>query len=806
MNLSLNWLKEFVDLPRKLTAEELAAKLTLRTVEVENVVRQSDKFKNIIVGKILEVKKHPNADRLLLAVVNIGERKLNIVCGADNIKPGQLVPVALAGAVLPNGMEIKETEVRGEKSEGMLCAEDELGLGEDHSGILILDDKAKIGKNFSSYLNINDIVFEVDNKSLTNRPDLLSHYGIAREISAITQSKFRPLKHFIDINNSLAEIKFGEEQLDIKVLDPDLCPRYTAVSIENIIIMPSPKWIEEKLVAIGIRPINNIVDITNFVMMELGQPLHAFDKNLVDKIIIRCAKPGENIETLDGTKRELLPSDLVIADSEKPIAIAGVMGGAMSEISSKTKSIIIESANFEFSTIRKTSQRLGLRTEASARYEKALDPELTMPAILRVMELVKKVCPEARIGSFIFDHISYQFKTTTVILDPKWLAKRIGEKVKIGQVTKILESLGFIVKPAENKLEVIVPSWRATKDILLPEDLMEEIIRIYGYEKLPSKMPTIEIKAPEAIEEKKLIRKIKNVLSQNTDFYETYNYSFVGEEELKKLGLDIPAHIKLANPVSTQFTLLRQSLAPNLLSNIKFNQPRFANIRLFEIGSIFSSIIGDLVKDKTGEKLPYQEKRLGIISAGSDIAEEFSHVKGAICALLKKLNLDCRFVGSTSMPAWGDSAFSTAIMSGGANVGQIAKLHDLVKTSLNIKKETIIAEINLRELLNIILSNRQLVFQEFDRYPQAIRDLAFVVNEKILYNDFRDEILKFNELIRSVELFDVFEGGNLGTGKKSLAFHIAYQAEKTLTSAEVDNIQTELVNHLKEKFEAVLRN
>jgi phenylalanyl-tRNA synthetase beta chain len=805
MNLSLNWLKEFVDLPKKLTAEELAARLTLRTVEVEGVVRQSDKFKNIVIGKILEVKKHPNADRLSLAIVNIGERKLNIVCGADNIQAGQLVPVAMAGAILPSGLEIKEAEVRGERSEGMLCAEDELGLGEDHSGILILDNNAKIGKNFSTYLNINDIVLEVDHKSLTNRPDLLSHYGIAREISAIMQSKFKPLKYFTDTVNCLAETKLGEEKLDIKVADTDLCPRYTAVAFENITIAPSPKWIEEKLVAIGCRPINNIVDITNYVMMELGQPLHAFDKNLVDKIFVRRAKTGESIETLDGVKRELLPSDLVIADSRKPIAIAGVMGGAVSEISPETKSIIFESANFEFSSIRKTSQRLGLRTEASARYEKALDPELTMPAILRVIELVNKVCPEARITSFIFDSINYQPKTISIILDPKWLAKRIGEKIKISQVAKILESLGFTVKPAENKLEVIVPSWRATKDISIPEDLMEEVIRIYGYEKLPAKMPMVEMKAPSAIPEKKLIREIKNILPQSTDFSETSNYSFVGEEQLKKLGSDIAAHIRLANPVSSQFTMLRQSLAPNMIANVKFNQPRYNNIRLFEIGSIFSSITGDLAKDRSGDKLPYQEKRLGLISAGPNAMEEFGHAKGAINKLFEKLGLDCRFAGSTSIPSWGDSGFSVAIMSRGVNVGQIDKLHSLVKTSLNIKKETVIAEINMRELLNLCLSKKSLVFQEFDKYPQVIRDLAFVVNEKVLYNEVRDEILNFNVLIKSVELFDVFAGGNLGIGKKSLAFHISYQADRTLNSAEIENIQAALIKHLDEKFSAQLR-
>lgn len=381
MYLSLNWLKDFVKTPSDMTPEELGLRLTNHTVEVEDVIKEAEKYKNIVIGKILEIKKHPSADRLQLVKVDIGSNKLDIVCGAFNIEVGQLVPVALAGAILPNGVEIKEVEVRGEKSNGMLCAEDELVLGDDHSGILILKD-GKVGQQFGEYLKLSDVIFEVDNKSITHRPDLWSHYGMAREISAFLGVKF---KEYEPNEKLIAKVE-DKIKISVKVEDRDLCPRYMAIAMSRIKVESSPKWIKERLIAVGMRPINNIVDITNYVMLELGQPMHAFDKALISanretnghglNIIIRRAKRSEAIKTLDGVKRELDENMLVIANKIKPIAIAGVMGGAESEINSDTTEIILESANFNFISIRKTSQELGLRTESSIRFEKALDPNL----------------------------------------------------------------------------------------------------------------------------------------------------------------------------------------------------------------------------------------------------------------------------------------------------------------------------------------------------------------------------------------------------------------------------------------------
>jgi len=576
MYLSLNWLKDFVDIPRSITAKELGVRLTMHTVEIESVEKQADKFANIVVGKILEIKKHPNADRLQLVKVDIKDRKLDIVCGAPNIKIGQMIPIALVGAILPNGMEIKETEVRGVKSCGMLCAEDELGLGEDHSGILILDKKAKIGQNLAQYLGLKDIIFEVDNKSITHRPDLWSHHGIAREISAFLSAKFKEYK----LNEKLFK-GADDVKISVKVEDFELCPRYMAITIDGVKIEDSPQWMQERLIAVGMRPINNIVDITNYVILELGQPLHAFDKNLVDKIIVRREKNNEVMETLDGEKRKLDKEVLVIADSQKPIAIDGVMGGTNSEINNETSSLIIESANFNFISIRKTSQKLGLRTESSIRFEKALDPNLCGLAIARTVELVKKLCPKAKIVSDLVDEKKFKLNQGPIKLDLEWLNERIGPSFapagaeamagkkategKAEKTIKILESLGFSVEQNGSELKVTVPTWRATRDISIPEDLVEEIARIYGYDNLTPTMPRVAMEAPEINQEKTLERRIKNILSADAGLTEIYNYSFVGKEQLEKLGIDFSDYVRLANPIASHQTMLRQNLAPNLI-------------------------------------------------------------------------------------------------------------------------------------------------------------------------------------------------------------------------------------------------
>lgn len=792
MQLSLNWLKEFVEIPKSVTPEELAEKLTAHTVEVEKIEYQADKYKNVAVGKILEIKPHPNADRLRLALVDIGKEKLEIVCGAPNIAVGQFVPVALAGAALPGGLEIKPAEIRGVKSNGMLCAEDELGLGANHDGIMILD-KAKVGQNFSEFLKLNDVIFEVDNKSITHRADLWSHYGLARDIAAFLNVKFKPLK----IKNPLNLFVSEAAKISVKIEDFKLCPRYMAIGLLGIKVAPSPEWLRNRLSAAGMRPINNIVDATNYVMLELGQPLHAFDKNFIDSLIVRRAKSGEIMKTLDGLTRKLEPDMLVIADKTKPVAIAGVMGGLNSEIGEQTTDIVIEAANFNFDSVRKTAQKLGLRTEASLRFEKGLDPNLAELGLARAVELILKICPSAKVASQPVDEKRYKLNQGPIKFDLNWLNQRAGHKFELKYVKQVLEKLGFAIKikrsrtPAKGAgLLATVPTWRAARDISLAEDIVEEVVRIYGYNNIKPVMPKAAAQPPLANKEKSLERKIKNILSVGAGLAETYNYSFVGRARLEKLKFDSSPALKLANPLSQDLAVLRPSLAPGLFENIKTNQAKEDYIGLYEIGRIFLNKPG-------ADDLPFQEKHLGLALAGGQ-EDLFRKLKGIIEYLFNSLDLSVKFEAAEEAAA--------AIYANGREIGRASELAAGPAQALGIKKKAAIAEIRLNDLFAAIKNSPAKQFKEPPKYPPAVRDLAFVVNEKILYNQIKGEIENFSGLIKRLELFDAFQGGRLGQNNKNLAFHIIYQADKTLTSEEVDEIQAKLIKHLERKFGAKIRD
>ena len=808
MYLSLNWLKDYVKIPAKIKAENIAEELTNHTVEVEGFISSAEQFSKVIVGKILEVTPHPNADRLRLALVDIKTKKLHIVCGAPNIEVGQLVPVATVGAILPNGLEIKESEIRGEKSEGMLCAEDELGLGKNHDGILILKDSAKIGEPFAKYLKVEDIVLEIDNKSLSNRPDLLNHYGIARELAAIFNLTLKPYEK--TINRKWNFLNSKENKLEVKVLAPDLCLRYMAVAVSGIEVKESPAWLKERLIAANQRPINNIVDLTNYVMFDCGQPMHAFDASKIKKIIVRCAGKDETIETLDEKNRVLSSDDLVITDGTNPVALAGVMGGHNSEINSETKELVLEAANFLASSVRKTSQKLGLRTESSVRFEKALDPALPELAIFRFLTLLKEICPEMKINSALIDINNAEQKQLEVDFDLEWLKNKIGQEISREKVISILEKLGFsFADQKAANLKVYIPSWRATKDVSNKEDLAEEIIRLYGYNNIDSQMPVLEMSLPEVNEERLIERKIKNILALKNSLNESYNYSFVGEDQLKKLNIEFINYLKLANPLSGIANLLRQSLIPGLVLNIKTNQFKSDDFGFFEIGSVFFKTTGNLKKDNTeGNFLPYQEKKLGLVISGND--DIFSRLKGIIDSLFKNLlnyEIKTEFLVLEDAPTWANKNICAKVSVLGQELGLIALLNSEANGNLNLKRTVALAELNFNKIVELVLQKGSFNFSEAPKYPPIIRDLAFVVDEKILYNDLRNSILKFNSLIKSVELFDVYTGNKLPSGEKSLAFHINYlSAERTLKSDEIDLLQTDLINHLANVYEAKLRD
>ncbi len=809
MYISLNWLKDFIKIPEKITAAEIAEELTNHTAEVEGFINQAEQFDKIVVGRVLEVKKHPNADRLRLALVDIKTTKLNIVCGAANLAVDQLVPVALVGASLPNGVEIKESEIRGEKSSGMICAEDELGIGKNHEGILVLDKTAKIGEPFAKYLKANDIVLEIDNKSLSNRPDLLSHYGIARELGVIFTLLLKPYEKLVDKDFKFLASK--DSKLEVKVEDKEACPRYMAVKIDGLEVKESPAWLKERLIAVNQKPINNLVDLTNYVMLECGQPLHAFSADKVSKLVVRRGRKNETVETLDEKERHLNEDDLVISDGKNVLAVAGVMGGKSSGINKDTTSIILESANFKAAVVRKTSQKLGLRTDASARFEKSLDPALTATALFRFLTLLKKICPDLILASDLIDLNQTSAEQKTINFDLTWLNKKIGQAIPKEDVVKTLKHLGFkILEEDDNKFIVTIPSWRATKDIAAKEDLVEEILRIHGYNNINSQLPVETLSLPEINQERLIERKIKNILALKHGLNEVYNYSFLGEEQLKKLNLNFSNYLKLANPLSDIQTILRQSLAPGLIGNIKNNQFKADSLGFFEIGSVFFNAPGAIKKDNTSDgSLPHQEKHLGLVLA-ADSSEIFGKLKGIINNLLQNLinyDIETEFFALEEIPGWADKNLLADITVLNKKIGFVAVVGKEVAINVNLKKTIALAEINFDDLVGLILSLASTSFQEMDKYPAVVRDLAFVLKEKILYNEVKKEIIKFNPLIKAVELFDVYAGNKLAGDEKSLAFHLTLKSEeKTLTTDEVDVVIAALLKHLENKFEAKLRN
>lgn len=801
MKISLNCLKEFVNLSN-INPEDIKDKLTAHVVEVEQIIKQADQFENIVVAKIIEIKKHPQADRLQIALVDDGEENLRpIVCGAPNIAVGQLVPLAKIGAKLSNGLEIQEAEIRGEKSYGMLCSIKELGLGDNHDGIMILDKRAKIGQNLAEFLKLDEIVLEIDNKSISNRPDLWGHYGIARELSVLFEKKLKehPAKNF--------KIKKGKDsKLEIEIKNKNLCKKYIALKIDQIKVEESPNWLKNKLQALGLNPINNIVDAANYVMLETGQPLHIFDAKGIDKIIVKKAEKNEKFVTLMGEEKILNENDIVISDEKQSIALAGVIGGKEKEVNNTTTSIIIESANFDAIPIRKTAQRLNCRTDAAMRFEKSLDPQLCQLALNRIVELLKTMQKNIVISSEILETGDWKEELIIIDLNLDWLKKIIGEEIKEKTIKSILESLGLKVKEKTNKdWEVKIPSWRQ-EDLRIKEDLLEEIIRIYGYNNIPASLPDDKLEPPIKDPLLELIKKVKNILSRSYKMTEIYNYSFLGQEQLTKLNIDTNNHLRLLNPSSSHFEFLRTDLIAGLVSNIQSNQAKKENLSFFEIGNIFLNVAGEIPKDKKqNESLPYQEKKLGLALANYQ-GDSFSNLKSIITSFLNEIqnNLNLEFLPSDLEIPWAKKDENALIMLNNREIGFIAKLSPEAIKKNSLKKDVSLAEISLKNLLNILNETPKAEYQAPAKFPSLKRDLAFMIDQKILYNDINREIKNFSPLLKELELFDVY---NLEENKKSLAFHLSYASEeKTLSTEEVDKIQAELIKHLENKFSAQIRD
>ncbi|MFH1457427.1 MAG: phenylalanine--tRNA ligase subunit beta [Patescibacteria group bacterium] len=812
MYLSLNWLKDYIDLPKKVTPQKLAEDLTMSTVEVESVKDQSEDFKNIIIGKIAVLKSHPNADKLKIAMTDIGQKEsAQIVCGGVNLQENMLVAVALPGARVRWHGEgepviLEQTKIRGEKSFGMICSSNEIGIdnmfpcGEMEITDLsdILSDK-DLGKNLSEVLGLNDIIIEIENKSLTNRPDLWSHYGIARELASIYNLELKQPEIFkLDNKNFKNPENSG---LNINIKNNNLCSRYIGCLVKNIKIQKSPDWIIKRLEAVGLRGINNIVDITNYVLADIGEPTHAFDRHKLTvniqektKINIRQAEKGENIKSLDGEERKLDENNLVIADNEKAVAIAGIIGGANSEVDENTTEVILEAATFSAMSVRKTSQKLNLRTEASIRFEKNLDSNSAELAMLRMLFLIKEIIPEAKITEYI-DEYPVKQEQVNIKVRHDFIEKKIGQKFNIEEILKILSRLGFSVKENSGEYIIEVPSWRATDDISIPEDIVEEVARIYGYDNLLEKAEKVELGKAKFQPTFDLENKVKNYLSLGCGMNEVFNYPWYDSKIIKKYNIKNNPEllgIEIANPPAEENKFLQVSLIPNLIKNTQDNLRYFSEFKLFELARVFKHGI-----DKSFGKdvLPEQPKMLAGVVVGKDV---FFELKGII---EKFLVFNFKFQNKSKFNNFNflNSKKSLDIYLKDKQVGYFGVLENKIKN-----KEVGVFELNFDELCgHVALQRSAQKFEKLPQFPAIERDIAVEVGWDIKWCDLKNVIIgqANDSIIKEVNFLSEYDLGD----KKSLAFRVIYQTDRTLEDKEVEVIENKIIRLLKNKFNAELR-
>jgi phenylalanyl-tRNA synthetase beta chain len=792
MDLSLNWLSDHVDLSG-IDPETLAHELTMRTALIEGFVDQRAGLSGVVVGEVLECGPHPGADRLRVCKVSTGagEEPAHVVCGAPNVAAGQKIVYAPVGTRLPNGIKLKKAKIRGEPSEGMICAEDEIGLGPEHDGILVLDDALEPGTPIGELADFADVIFDIDNKSITHRPDLWGQRGFARELAVIFGRELKPLA----LHEDLA---VGDSGPAIDLEDDSGCPLYAGLCIDGV---PgrSPDWLRFRLVACGMRPINLAVDLSNYVMLELGQPTHPFDRDKLvgDRILVRRGKEGETLKTLDGVDHQLAPTDTVISDGDRGVAIAGIMGSADAEVGEATARVFLESASFDAVRVRKTSGRLGLRTEALARFEKGLDPELVHTAVRRYAELMRRLDPAVKI------HSAYRVAGVAaapenhVLLDAEMVRRRLGLGVPDDEMAAALTSLGYgIASTQSGSFNVTVPSWRATSQGTLPEDLVEEVGRIVGYERIEVEHPVgpmlVGTRAPSmAVEEK-----IRDVLATRASCTEVYSYSTVRDKTAQLLQLDLADdHPRLVNALQKGASRLRPSVVPELLMRLETWLRQSSEVRLFEVGRSYSS-------SESGD--PVERREIAVLVARREAGDD------------RELVREMRAVAEVAVRGAGRSPPTFAVEEEGAHgswwhprrvacieidgrrVGTFGAIDPgaLARLELDVAAAARVQESDAKSECIEAGST----YQPPSRQPPAHIDLAFVASYDVSTDELVSAIRSAGpRTLKKVEPFDVFRGGALGEGERSIAFHLTFQSkDKTLSENDVNRARDRIVKGVEE--------
>ena len=800
MRVSLKWLAEYVDI--NLSPEEVGHRLTMAGLETERIHRVGGDWDEefITVGLVLSVDAHPDADRLRLATVDYGgERPLTVVCGAPNVAAGQKIAFARAGARLIDGRSgesavLKPAKIRGVESSGMVCSEKELGLSGEHEGILVLDADAPVGTALSQYLG--DSILDLD--VTPNRPDWLSMIGVAREVAALTGTVVREPEHTYEELDDPAPAR-----VSVEIADPDLCFRYVASVSEGVKLGPAPSWMQERLTAAGMRPINNVVDITHYVMLEVGQPLHAFDFSAVggETIIVRRAKEGEKLVTLDGEERELTTDMLVIADENQPVALAGVMGGADAEVTEETQTILLESATFHAPNIRRTASRLKSRTEASTRFEKGLSPELAIVAAQRATKLLVELAGGRALHGLV-DNYPEPVNEVRIDVTRRRLKQVLGVDLPTSTVREALTSLGFGCKwePPEH-YHVRVPYWRT--DVEIPDDIAEEVARIVGYDQIPTKNLGGDI--PPAIPQplRDLRERLRDALAA-AGMQEIITYSLTTSEELERVLPEgqVEQLLKVVNPLSAEHVYLRPVLRGSVLRTLAANvRQHEGEVALFEASRVYLPRGGELPEE--------QEHIVGVVTGkrddrwgrSSDEPVDFYDAKGYVQAALQAAGVEGTF---EAVEEFGLLPGKTAVVSaGGAKVGVVGQLHPSVASSFGLDQDVYLFELVVDHLLPA--AQVSVEYAPLMRFPAVVQDIALVVDRGQPAEDVR-RLIERHELVRAVRVFDVYEGEGVPADRKSLAFSVTYQsAEKTLTDEEVARAQSEILKSLSEELNAELR-
>lgn len=804
MKVSLNWIKKYVDLPKDITNEQIMRDLTIRTVEVEDMVNTGDKFKDIVVGKIIEVNPHPNADLLKVCLVDIGEDEYKqIVCGGENLYPNELVVISKPGAMVywhgeGDLVEIKETKMRGVSSYGMICGATEVYLSElfppknekeivDLTGLDV-----KPGENISDALNLGDTILEIDNKSLSNRPDLWGHYGIARELSVIYNVPLKELE--INKPNGLPEYK-------VSIEEKDKCKRYAAVKIEGVIAKESPSWMKTLITNAGMRPINAIVDITNYVMMAIGQPTHAFDSTHVkgEKIVVRNARENEKLLLLDNNELDLTTDDLVICDESSPLGLAGIRGGKEDSILPETTSVILEVANFSAEAIRKTGKRFAEKTDASIRYEKGIDTQRVDLGISLALELFKEIFPQSKIVAFKDEYLE---ATPNNVIDvtKKFLDDRLGKVISNEEITRILTGLGYEVSFDNETYHVVVPTFRSTGDVTLKDDVMGDIARLLGYDSFEKKPLTINFEHAVLQNDVLLERRLKEYLSYRCGFNEIITYPWIDEKYIDAAGLDKSKMVMLATPPSPEQAYLRASLVPGLLEAISKNLRYFDEFRIYEMTEVFEK--GEYHESSEDETLPIHKNYLSGAIVKKDAKSAFYEIKGVIESMSSYVHMESLSFRPCESSSYLDKNAKLDIYLGDTLVGSLGLLSVKTMADSKIKRTNVgIFEINVSKL--IPYPSRTNEFKHLPEIPLVEKDLSVLVDEDVSWE-------KISKMIRNkvseYSFVEEYRGEQVPTGKKSVTFKVKLgDGKSTLTSDDINHKLEEITITLNRTCGATIR-